>query len=144
MRSLLGLVGSALTGLAAVISSLDNDADLVPFFVGLMFLGGLEAWAAHPPFEGQRRLVARGASFVWLMAAAWVGVLLLMSVTVIQASSPFPRPEATYLGLTATVYHAVGLWGGATFMLVSAFGPDAWFVSRSQSESRHAGGDSSW
>jgi hypothetical protein len=41
---------------------------------------------------------------VWLIAAAWIGVLLLMYQS---ASRPQPEPEATYLGLTATIYHLV-------------------------------------
>ena len=127
MRSALALAASALAGLAAVISSLDGDADLVPFFVGLTFLGGLGAWAAHDPFEGARRSVARGAALLWGVAATWVAVLLVMSVTVWQASGPPPQPAALYLGLTATVYHVIGLFGGAVLMLISAFAPPGWF-----------------
>ena len=68
-----------------------------------------------------------------MLAAVWVGVLLVMSVTVWQASSPPPRPEDTYLGLTATVYHLVGLYAGAALMLLSAFGPDRWLGERGTS-----------
>lgn len=66
MRSVLALGASVLAGLAAVVASLDGDADIVPFFVGLTFLGGLEGWAAHPPFAGPRRMLARGVSLLWL------------------------------------------------------------------------------
>ena len=127
MRSVLGLAASALAGLAAVIASLDGDGDIVPFFVGLTFAGGLAAWAAHPPFEGSRRRTARGIAILWLVAAVWVGVLLVMSVTVWQASSPPPTPEQAYLGIPATVYHLVGLYGGAVLVLLLAFGSEAWF-----------------
>jgi hypothetical protein len=127
MRSILGLAASVLAGLAAVVSSLDGDADLVPFFVGLTFLGGLEAWAAHPPFEGPRRSVAAGAALLWGLAASWVAVLLVMTVTVWYGSGPSPQPEALYFGLTATVYHVIGLFGGAVLVLVSAFAPPSWF-----------------
>lgn len=127
MRSLIGLGASALAGLAAVIASLDGDADIVPFFVGLTFLGGVEAWAAHPPFAGPRRWLARGTALLWLVAAAWVGVLLLMYQALCACSSP-PRPtEDTYLGLTATIYHLIGLYGGAVAVVISAVGPDGWF-----------------
>ena len=130
MRSILALAASALAGLAAVISSLDGDADLVPFFVGLTFLGGVGAGAAHSPFEGLGRWIARGAALLWLLAAVWVAVLLVMYVSVWQASSPPRQPEDTYLGLTATVYHVVGLFGGAALMLMSAFAPDPWIDQR--------------
>ena len=126
MRSFISLGASALAGLAAVIASLDGDADIVPFFVGLTFLGGLEAWAAHPPFVGRRRQVARGVALVWLLAAVWAGVLLAWYVAA-GASGPPPAHEATYLGLTAAVYHLTGLYGGAVAMVVSAFGPEGWF-----------------
>jgi len=138
VRSVLALAASALAGLAAVIASLDGDADIVPFFVGLTFLGGVGAWAAHSPFEGSRRRIAQGATLLWLIAAVWVGVLLVMSVTVWQASSPPPRPEDTYLGLTATVYHLVGLYAGAVLMLVSTFGPDRWLDQRGPNAGRQA------
>jgi hypothetical protein len=123
MRSLLGLAASALAGLAAVIASLDGG--IVPFFVGLTFLGGVEAWAAHSPFVGQRRWLARGVALLWLLVAVWVGVLLLMFLR--GASMPERGPEATYLGLTATVYHLIGLYGGVVLVLISAFGPERWF-----------------
>ena len=126
-RSLFALAASALAGVATVIASLDGDADIVPFFVGLTFLGGVSAWATHPPFSGSRRRIAKGAALIWLISAVWVGALLLMSVTVMTAGSPPPQPENTYLGLTATVYHVTGLYGGVALMLVSTFAPDRWF-----------------
>ncbi len=127
MRSALGLAASALAGLAAVIASLDGDGDIVPFFVGLTFAGGVAAWAAHPPFAGPRVRVAKAVALVWLVAAIWVGVLLLMSLTVWQASGPHPTPDRSYLGLPATAYHLVGLYGGAVLVLLLAFGRSGWF-----------------
>jgi len=123
-RSLVALAASALAGVATVIASLDGDANIVPFFVGLTFLGGVSAWATHPPFSGSRRRIAEGAALIWLISAVWVGALLL---TVMTTSSPPPQPENTYLGLTATVYHVIGLYGGVALMLVSTFAPDRWF-----------------
>ena len=127
MRSLIGLGASALAGLAAVIASLGGDADIVPFFVGLTFLGGVEAWAAHAPYRGQRRRLAGGVALVWLVAAVWIGALLVWYQAACACSSPPRPPEATYLGLTATIYHLVGLYGGLAGVLVSAFGPHDWF-----------------
>jgi len=126
MRSALPIGASLLAGLAAVVASLDGDADIVPFFVGLTFIGGVAAWATHEPFEGPRRRVAGAVALVWLGAAAWVAVLLVMSVTVMQAASPPPSPEDTYLGLAATAYHVIGLFGGAVLVLIGAFAPDRW------------------
>ena len=119
VRGLLGLTASALAGLAAVISSLDGDHDLVPFFVGLTFLGGVVAWAVAAPAD---RRIAVGVALLWTLAAVWVGVLLLMFVTVWQGlSGPPPGPVLTYLGLPATAYHLLGLYGGWALVLAATF-----------------------
>jgi hypothetical protein len=130
VRSVLGLVASALAGFAAVIASLDGDGDIVPFFVGLTFLGGVAAWAAHPPFAGRRRVLAQGVALVWLIAATWVSVLLVMFLTVwgggSSTVSPDPAPEQIYLGLPATIYHLAGLYVGGLLVVVLAFGRSLW------------------
>ena len=107
MRSTLALVASALAGLAAVIGSLDADSSTVPFFVGLTLLGGVQAWAVHGPFAGQRRTLARGVAVVWLVASIVIGALLVMYVGVCGCSRPEPLPTVNYAGLPATVYHLV-------------------------------------
>lgn len=132
MRSILALAASALAALAAVMASLDFDADIVPFFVGFAFLGGVQAWSAHEPFAGQRRILARGIALLWLVAAVWIGVLLVMYQTACACSGPPPSPTVTYLGLPATAYHLVGLYGGLALALSSAFGPDRWFERGTQ------------
>jgi hypothetical protein len=119
MRSVLGLVASALAGLAAIIASLDGDADIVPFFVVLTFAGGVAAWAAEAPFIGVRKRIARAIAIAWLIAAVWVAVLL---VAYEASSIPPSSPEHAYLGLSATVYHLAGLYLGAALVLLSAFG----------------------
>ncbi len=128
MRSLLGLAAMVLTALATVVASQDSDADIVPFFVGLTVAAGIEAWAAHPPFEGRRRWTARLIASLWLIAALWIAVLLVMYQA--MGSRPPPQPEDTYLGLTATVYHLIGVYGGALLVLASTVGPEAWFEGR--------------
>lgn len=125
IRSALGLAASALAGVAAIVASQDGDTDIVLFFVGLTFLGAVTALASHQPVAGWRRGIARGAAMLWIGAATWVAVLLVMFITM-QASRPPPEPEDTYLGLTATVYHLVGLYGGAVLVAFAAFAPDRW------------------
>jgi hypothetical protein len=120
MRSVLGLVASALAGLAAIIASLDGDADIVPFFVALTFGGGVGAWASNAPYVGARRRVAQGVAVAWLVAAAWVGVLLAWYLS--AGSRTSPSPEQVYLGVPATAYHLVGLYAGAVLMFLLAFG----------------------
>lgn len=121
MRSVLAIGASAIAGLAAVVASMDGDADIVPFFVGLTFLGGVGAWAMHEPYEGGRRLLGRSVAVVWLGAATWIGGLLLLFQATCGCSGPTPPPEATYFGLTATLYHLAGLFGGGVLIAVSAF-----------------------
>jgi hypothetical protein len=125
MRSVLGLIASALAGLAAAIASLGNDSEIVPFFVALTFVGGVAAWSAHPPFGGQRRRLAQAVAVAWLVAAVWVGVLLLTYVGM-QSGSSSEDPEQAYLGIPATAFHLVGLYGGAVLVLVLAFGRGGW------------------
>lgn len=121
MRTALALAASALAGVAAVIASLDGDADIVPFFVGLTFLGGVGAWATHEPIDGPRVWLARGIAITWLVAAGWIGVLLVMYQAMCACSMPVRPPESTYLGLPATVYHLAGVYLGGAFMAVAAF-----------------------
>ena len=125
MRSLLGLAAMVLAGIATVVASQDGDGDIVPFFVGLTVAAGIGAWAAHPPFEGRRRWAAGLIASLWLIGSAWIAVLLVMYQA--MGSRPPPSPEDTYLGLTATVYHVIGVYGGAVLVAISALGPDAWF-----------------
>lgn len=119
MRSILGLVASGLAGLAAVIASWEGHGDIVPFFVLLTFAGGVAAWAAESPFVGARRRLARGIALAWLLAAVWVGVLLIAYVA--ASNAPAGLGQA-YLGVPATVYHLVGLYAGSVLVLLLAFG----------------------
>lgn len=121
-RSSLAIGAAMLAGLAGVVASQDGDADIVPFFMGLTVLAGVGAWAVHEPYEGRRRLLARGIGMVWLGAAGWIGALLLWQQALCGCSYPAPiAPEATYLGLTATIYHLAGVYLGGALMAVAAF-----------------------
>ena len=123
MRSLGSLVAAVLAAQAAVMGVVDDDGEVVAFFVGLSLLGLIAAWAARRPYVWYRRTIAMVAGFVWIGAALWVGVLLLMFAGHFASMGGPPPPERTYLGLTATVYHLVGLYGGALAIGLSAFAP---------------------
>jgi hypothetical protein len=123
MRSGLALLATALAALAAVIASEDGDGDVVPFFVGLAMVGAVTAWSMHDPFTGPRRALATAGAAAWLVAAAWAGLLLLNYQVTCACTFPPQPPEATYLGLTATVYHVVGLFGGAALLGIARFLP---------------------
>ena len=120
-RSNLAIVATVLAAVAGIVASEDGDASLVPFFIALTVAGGIGAWGTHEPFEGPRRVAARGIGVAWLGAAGWIGVLLLMERIACGCSSPPPTAEATYLGLTATVYHLLGVYLGGALVAVAAF-----------------------
>lgn len=85
----------------------------------------------HPPFDGWRQVLARVLAVLWLIAGIWIGALLLMYLAM-GGDGPSPGPEAAYLGLTATVYHLVGLYGGLLLVLLSAFAPQSWWAAFSR------------
>ena len=121
-RSTLAIGAAFLAGLAGIVASQDGDADIVPFFIGLTVLAGLGAWAVHEPYRGRRQTLARGIGVVWLGAAGWIGALLLWQQALCGCSYPAPiAPEATYLGLTATIYHLAGVYLGGALVAVAAF-----------------------
>ena len=125
MRRILGLAASALAAVAAIVA--DVDGGETAFFVGLTFFAGVEAWVAQSPFAGRRRLLARVIAVAWLVAAIWIGVLLLWYQAACACSGPPPQPPNLYLGLPGTVYHLLGLYGSLLLILASAFGRDQWF-----------------
>ncbi len=120
-RSNLAIAATVLAAVAAVVASQDGDGDIVPFFVGLTVAGGVGAWAMHEPFTGRRRLLAQVISGLWLIAAGWIGALLVFYQVTCGCSMPVQPPEATYLGLTATIYHLAGVYLGGALMAVAAF-----------------------
>ena len=120
-RNLLAAAAASLAGVAAIISALDGDTDLVPFFVGLTAAGGIGAWAVRAPYGGGRRRLAQAIGGLWLIAAGWIGALLIWQGAICGCSMPPPMPESTYVGMTATVYHLAGVYLGGALMAVAAF-----------------------
>lgn len=124
MRVWFATGAAALALLAALVSILDNAQEAIAFFAVAGVAAGVQAWSVREPFAGNRRRLAIGIAVIWLIAAVWIGVLLLMYQS---ASRPPPEPEATYLGLTATVYHLIALYGGAGLVALAAFAPRGTF-----------------
>ncbi|MSP56000.1 MAG: hypothetical protein EXR69_10410 [Myxococcales bacterium] len=117
MISLLcSLTTAAVAGIAALVSMLDGAQLPLAFFVAALGLASVQAWAVRFPTPG-RNILAVGIAVVWLIAGVWIDVLLLMFH---WASRPAPKVEATYLGVTATVYHLVALHLGAILLTASA------------------------
>jgi hypothetical protein len=120
-RSSLALAATVLAAVATVVASQDGDADIVPFFAGLTIADGTGAWAMHEPLTRRRRYLARFIGGAWLIAAGWIGVLLVMYQATCGCLMPVLPPETTYLGLTATMYHLAAVYLGGALMAVAAF-----------------------
>jgi len=117
VTGLFGIGASVLAGIAAIVANLDFDADIVPFFVALTVAGGAHAWATSTPLRGGRRIVALGITAAWAVAGVWIGALLGMYQALCACSRPPPAVELTYLGLPATAYHLIGLYGGLLLII---------------------------
>lgn len=116
---LLPVAAAALSLIAAVVSRLDGDDDLVPFFAILTFVAVAMAWLVSNPAY---RVVLRALAIAWICAAIWVAVLLVMYQAACGCSSSPPLPEATYLGLRATAYHLAATYVGLALVVVTAYG----------------------
>ena len=120
-RPILALAATALALAAAIVSDIDGDVGLVPFFAGLTLAGGIGAWAVHDRYEGRRVVLAQLIALCWLVAGVIIGALLIWQGLLCGCSSPPLPPEARYLGLTATAYHIAAVYLGGAFMVVAAF-----------------------
>lgn len=120
MRVWFATAAAALALLAVFVSVLDNAQESLAFFTVAAVAAGVQARSVREPFAGDRRRLAIGIAVLWLIAVVWIDALLLMSQ---PASRPLPEPEATYLGLTATVYRLLALHGGAALVSLAGFLP---------------------
>jgi len=117
VTGLFGIAASLLAGIAAVVASQAFDVDIVPFFVALTIAGGAHAWATSVPLRGGRRVMALVITAAWAVAGVWIGALLVMYRAMCACSRPPPPVELTYLGLPATVFHLIGLYGGLVLII---------------------------
>lgn len=125
MRSWFSFIALLLCAVAAVVSWLDGKSLELGFFIAAAVLASVQAWCVRAPYDPMRMRLARSIAVAWTAGAIWIGVLLMMYQS---AARPPALSEETYLGLTSTVYHLVGVYGGTLAVLVAAFAP---FRSRS-------------
>jgi len=116
-------VAAVLSVIAAAVSILDNAPEPLGFFAVATLAALIQAWCLRDPEAIELRRLAIGIALAWVAGAIFIGVLLLMYQS---ASRPPPGAEETYLGLTATVYHVIGVYGGALATLIAAVGPKRW------------------
>jgi hypothetical protein len=121
------VVAAVLAAIPLVLSRLDGDADLDPFFAGLVVAAlTVAAIAARPTASRQVRLVGRLIALAWIGVAIWAAVLLGMYQTACACSMPDPSglpPVTTSIGLPATAFHLLATYGGGLLVAFAAFRP---------------------
>jgi len=127
MRTKLSVAAATSSVVAALVSLVDHAQEALGFFLVATAVAGVQAVAARAPFVGFRRRLTRVIGWAWVIAVVWIDGLLVIYQS---ASRPPPGPEATYLGLTATVVHLVALHAGAFLVMLSAYVPEQWVSTR--------------
>ncbi len=123
MRIWFSLAAALLSVIALAVSILDNAPEPMGFFAVTTVAALIQAWCVRDAESVELRRLAIGIAVAWVAGAIWIGVLLAMYQS---ASRPPPALEETYLGLTATVYHVIGVYGGALAASIAALGPRRW------------------
>lgn len=122
MREGLALGATVLCVVALVVSALDDAQEPLAFFAVAAFVTLIHRRAVREPFEGRRATFAGVIAIAYLLAVAFIDALLATSLGG-SRGGPVP-PEATYLGLRATVYHLVALHGSAALVTIAAWPRD--------------------
>jgi len=122
-RPWFSIAAFALAALAAAISYFDGASIELAFFALTALAASTQAWCVREYGDVLLRRMAQGIALAWVAAGIWIGVLLAMYQS---ASRPAPGPEELSLGMTATVWHLVALYGGAVLVTIAAFGPRRW------------------
>ncbi|MDQ3128871.1 MAG: hypothetical protein M3Q66_10545 [Chloroflexota bacterium] len=127
--STLAVVAAVLAAIPLVLSRLDGDGDLDPFFAALVVAALVIAFTAARAHGSQEaRLIGRLIVGAWLMAGACAAFLLIWSQSTCGCSSPDPAslpPLPTYVGLPATAFHLLATYGGGILVAFATFGPVA-------------------
>jgi len=122
-RAWFSIAAALLSAIALVVSVLDSVPEPLGFFAVATLAALIQAWCLRDPEAVELRRLAVGIALAWAAGAIFIGVMLLMYQS---AARPPPVEEETYLGLTATVYHVIGVYGGALATLIAAVGPKRW------------------
>lgn len=126
-RAVLPVVAAVLAAIPLVLSRLDGDADLDPFFAILVAAALVIAVAvSRPPTNAVAWTTARLLTLTWLGAAAAAAYLLVMFQTACGCSMVDPvglPPLPTYLGLPATAFHLLATYGGGLIVALAVFLP---------------------
>jgi hypothetical protein len=122
-RAWFSIAAGLLSAVALIVSVLDNAPEPLGFFAVATLAALIQAWCLRDPEALELRRLAVGIALAWVAGAIFIGVMLLVYQS---GTRPPPAAEKTYLGLTATVYHVIGVYGGALATLIAAVGPRRW------------------
>lgn len=123
MRTILALVASGLSALAALASMATGQGDFAPFFFGLAVMAAVVAWLLGPGRRWPRaRAIAKGAAVVWVIAAIWIALLLLWWQALCACSYAEPiGPPPNVAGIPTTLFQLAATYLGGAFVVVAAF-----------------------
>ena len=123
MRSVLALVAAALALIAAGVSAVSGEDDVVAFFVTLAVVAGVIAVLCTEPFtRPEAVLIARTLAVAWAIAATWIGALLVGYQTSCACSSTVPlSPDPSVSGIPTTLFHLLATYLGGTLVVVATF-----------------------
>ena len=122
MRTVLALAAAALAIVAALVSAVSGEDDVIAFF--LVLAGGalIIALLTAGPWTRPARLAARALAVAWAVTAAWIGVLLAWYQTACACSSAGPiDPDPNVAGIPVTVFHLLATYLGGALVVVATF-----------------------
>jgi hypothetical protein len=122
MRPVLALVAMLLSALAGVVSVLDGDFAVAPYFLVTTVAGGIVALGLTPGDGMVGLILARLLAILWLLSVFVIGTLLVFERITCGCSQQLPVPPNLYLGLPATAYHLIATFGSTALIVIAAFG----------------------
>ncbi|HET7701917.1 MAG TPA: hypothetical protein VFK35_00840 [Candidatus Limnocylindrales bacterium] len=121
--SRLALSAAVLAAIPLVLTRLDGDGDLDPFFAALVVaaitVAALISLASGRPVA---RLISWLIVLAWFAAGAVIAFLLVMYQSACGCSSPDPSsfpPAPTDWGLPATAFHLLATYGGGALLALA-------------------------
>lgn len=122
MRTTLALGAAALALIAAFASGVSGETDVIGFFLVLTAAAIVIAALATGPWTRPARLLARTIAVAWVVAAVWIGALLVFYQAACGCSSPVPiDPPPNMAGIPTTLFHLLATYLGGALVIVATF-----------------------
>lgn len=122
VRSTLALVAAGLSAIAAVASAVAGEDDVIAFFLVMTAVAVVIAVLGARPWTGAARLVARTLAVAWVVAAIWIGALLVWYQGSCACSSAVPvGPGPNVAGVPTTLFHLLATYLGGALVVVATF-----------------------